>query len=142
MAYKAVEVNMNRRKSREISVRLLFEMMINKEDYIEIIHNFKENTDENLEDVDFTYLERVLKGVSENTSVIDETITKYLVKWKIERLPKMNLAILRLATYEILFEKDIPNKVSINEAIELAKKYCDDSAPSFINGILNNLIKK
>ncbi len=133
---------MNRRKSREICVRLLFEMLINKEEYLEIIHNFKENTDENIEDVDFSYIERILSGVSKNSSEIDETITKYLVKWKIERLPKMSLAILRLATYEILFEEDIPNKVSINEAIELSKKYCDDSAPSFINGVLNNIIKK
>ena len=54
----------------------------------------------------------------------------------------MNLAILYMATYEILFEEEIPNKVTVNEAIELAKKYGDDNAPSFINGVLNNLIKK
>jgi len=93
-------------------------------------------------DIDFEYVIRVLKGVSENEAQINETITKYLVKWKLERLPKMNLAILKMATYEILFDEDIPNKVTINEAIELAKRYGDDNAPSFINGVLNNLIKK
>lgn len=133
---------MNRRKSREIAMQLLFEMAINKEEISLIIENFKENTDIELSDVDFSYIIRVLNGFSTNCKVIDETISKYLVKWTIERLPKMSLAILRMATYEILFEEDIPEKVSINEAIELAKKYGDDSAPSFINGVLNNIIKK
>ncbi|HAK43288.1 MAG TPA: transcription antitermination factor NusB [Clostridium sp.] len=133
---------MNRRKSREIATRLLFEMSINKESYVDIIENFRENTEEKIEDIDFEYVIRVLKGVSENEAYINETISKYLVKWKLERLPKMNLAILKMASYEILFEEDIPNKVTINEAIELAKRYGDDNAPSFINGVLNNLIKK
>ncbi|WP_346890900.1 transcription antitermination factor NusB [Clostridium sp. UBA3887] len=133
---------MNRRKSREIATRLIFEMSINKESYIDIIENFRENTEEKIEDIDFEYVIRVLKGVFENEAQINETITKYLVKWKLERLPKMNLAILKMATYEILFDEDIPNKVTINEAIELAKRYGDDNAPSFINGVLNNLIKK
>ncbi|MBE6059487.1 MAG: transcription antitermination factor NusB [Clostridium sulfidigenes] len=133
---------MNRRKSREIATGLIFEMSINKESYVDIIENFRENTEEKIEDIDFEYVIRVLKGVSENEAQINETITKYLVKWKLERLPKMNLAILKMATYEILFDEDIPNKVTINEAIELAKRYGDDNAPSFINGVLNNLIKK
>jgi len=135
-------IYMNRRKSREIATRLIFEMSINKESYVDIIENFRENTEEKIEDIDFEYVIRVLKGVSENEAQINETITKYLVKWKLERLPKMNLAILKMATYEILFDEDIPNKVTINEAIELAKRYGDDNAPSFINGVLNNLIKK
>ncbi len=133
---------MNRRKSREIATRLIFEMSINKESYVDIIENFRENTEEKIEDIDSEYVIRALKGVSENEAQINETITKYLVKWKLERLPKMNLAILKMATYEILFDEDIPNKVTINEAIELAKRYGDDNAPSFINGVLNNLIKK
>jgi transcription antitermination protein NusB len=133
---------MNRRKSREIATRLIFEMSINKESYVDIVDNFRENTEEKIEDIDFEYVIRVLKGVSENEVQINETISKYLVKWKLERLPKMNLAILKMAAYEILFDEDIPNKVTVNEAIELAKKYGDDNAPSFINGVLNNLIKK
>lgn len=133
---------MNRRKSREIATKLIFEMSINKESYVDIVDNFRENTEEKIEDIDFEYVIRLLKGVSENEVQINETISKYLVKWKLERLPKMNLAILKMAAYEILFDEDIPNKVTVNEAIELAKKYGDDNAPSFINGVLNNLIKK
>ncbi len=133
---------MNRRKSREVATKLLFEMLINKEEYVDIIENFRENTEDKIEDIDFEYVIKVLKGVSENEEYIIETISKYLVKWKFERLPKINVAILKMATYEILFDEEIPNKVTINESIELAKKYGDDNAPSFINGVLNNLIKK
>lgn len=132
----------NRRKSREIATQLVFESLINKEGYMEKIECFRENAEENIDDVDFGYIARVLRGIEENGELIDENISKYLVKWKLERLPKINAAILKMATYEILFEEDIPNKVTINEAVELAKKYGDDNAPSFINGVLNSLIKK
>ncbi|ARC85232.1 transcription antitermination factor NusB [Clostridium argentinense CDC 2741] len=132
---------MNRKKSREIAMQLLFEMSINKESYTDIIESFKENTDIKLDDVDFGYIIRILKTVNENIILIDETIEKNLVKWSLNRLSKMNLAILRIAICEILFEDDIPEKVSVNEGIELAKKYGEDNASSFINGVLNSIIK-
>ncbi|GAA0121321.1 MAG: transcription antitermination factor NusB [Clostridium argentinense] len=132
---------MNRKKSREIAMKLLFEMSINKESYSDIVESFKENTDIKLDDVDFGYIIRILKTVNENITLIDETIEKNLIKWTLNRLSKMNLAILRIAICEILFEDDIPEKVSVNEAIELAKKYGEDNASSFINGVLNSIIK-
>ncbi len=132
---------MNRKKSREIATQLLFEMSINKESYTDIIESFKENTDIKLDDVDFGYIIRILKTVNENIILINETIEKNLVKWSLNRLSKMNLAILRIAICEILFEDDIPEKVSVNEGIELAKKYGEDNASSFINGVLNSIIK-
>ncbi|WP_291632952.1 transcription antitermination factor NusB [Clostridium sp.] len=131
---------MNRRKSREIAMKLLFEMSINKENYQEIIENFKEHTDVDLNDIDMSYITKVLAGIHENGTEIDKNIEKYLIKWKLDRLSKMNLAILRISTYEILFEEDIPGKVSVNEGIELAKKYGEDSSPAFINGILAKMI--
>lgn len=131
---------MNRRKSREIAMKLLFEMSINKEKYEDIIENFKENTDVDLKDVDMSYIIKVLAGVHENITEIDKNIEVHLVKWKLNRLSKMNLAILRISTYEILFEEEIPGKVSVNEGIELAKKYGEDSSPAFINGILAKMI--
>lgn len=133
---------MNRRKSRETAMKLLFEMSINKEDYSEILEGFKEHTDEELKDLDMNYIERVLKGVQNNTKEIDEKIEKYLVNWKLNRLSKIDLAILRISTYEILFETDIPEKVSLNEGIELAKKYSDDKSFQFINGVLDRMIKE
>ncbi|MBU3180154.1 transcription antitermination factor NusB [Clostridium psychrophilum] len=131
---------MNRRKSRETAMKLLFEMSINKENYEDIIENFKENTEVDLKEIDMSYVTRVLAGVHENGKEIDKNIEKYLIKWKLARLSKMNLAILRISTYEILFEKEIPNKVSVNEGIELAKMYGEDSSPAFINGILAKMI--
>ncbi len=131
---------MNRRKSREIAMKLLFEMSINKEKYEDIIENFKENTDVDLNDVDMSYIIKVLAGIHENITQIDENIEKHLVKWKLNRLSKMNLAILRTSTYEILFDEEIPNKVAVNEGIELAKKYGEESSPAFINGILAKMI--
>lgn len=132
---------MNRRKTREIAMKLLFEMSISKDNYMETINNFKENTDTKINDVDFEYLIRMLKTVEENKEKIDEIISKNLVKWTIERISKINLAILRLATAEILFENDIPEKVSMNEGIELSKKYGEDNSSAFINGVLNSIIK-
>lgn len=132
---------MNRRKSREIAMKLLFEMTMNKESYIDIIESFKENTDINLEDVDFSYITKILKGINDNQEAIDEKIKGNLVKWTIDRISKINLSILRLATCEILFEEEIPDKVSINEAIELSKKYGEDNSSAFINGVLNGIIK-
>lgn len=132
---------MNRRKTREIAMKLLFEMSISKDNYMETINNFKENTDTKIDDVDFEYLIRMLKTVEENKAKIDEIISKNLVKWTIERISKINLAILRLATAEILFEEDIPEKVSMNEGIELSKKYGEDNSSAFINGVLNSIIK-
>jgi len=131
---------MNRRKSREVAMKLLFEMSINKESYEEIIENFKEYTDVDLKDIDMSYITKVLAGIHEHGVEIDKNIEKYLIKWKLDRLSKMNLSILRISTYEILFEEDIPGKVSVNEGIELAKKYGEDSSPAFINGILAKMI--
>lgn len=131
---------MNRRKSRETAMKLLFEMSINKENYEDIIENFEENTDVDLKDIDMSYITKVLAGVQENKKEIDKNIEKHLIKWKLNRLSKMNLAILRISTYEILFEEEIPGKVSVNEGIELAKKYGEDSSPAFINGILAKMI--
>lgn len=99
-----------------------------------------ESTD--LDEVDMGYIIRLLKGIQDNEKKIDETIEKYLSNWKLNRLAKVDLAILRLATYEILFEENIPNKVSINEAVELAKKYGEDKSPAFINAVLDKIVKE
>lgn len=132
---------MNRRKSRELLMQLLFEISINKQGYEETIENFKEHTDVDLTDVDMEYIIDILKGVQENTKGIDEKIEANLINWKLYRLPKIDLAILRLCTYEIIFRDDIPDKVAVNEALELAKKYSDHKSSSFINGVLGKMIK-
>lgn len=153
---------MNRRKSRELTMRLLFQMTINKEDFKEVIDNLKENLkvdnnesellsnlktdksdEENIDltDIDMSYVTRVLKGIQEKKGELDDEIEKCLIKWKINRISRVDLAILRICTYEFLYEDNIPKNVSINEAIELAKKYSGDKSAAFVNGILGKMIK-
>lgn len=132
---------MNRRKSREISMKLLFEMIINKESYEEILKNFRENTDISLEDVDFDYVKNLVEGIEREKEKIDKKIEENLKNWKLSRLSKIDITILRISTYEILFCEDVPNKVAVNEGIELAKKYSSDNSPAFINGVLGNMVK-
>lgn len=92
--------------------------------------------------IDRKYLNEMVKNFELNKSTIDELISKYAKNWTINRMAKVDLAILRLAVCEILYVPNIPTKVSINEAIELAKLYCDDKSPKFINGILGSVISE
>jgi N utilization substance protein B len=141
---------MNRRKSRELAMKLLFQMDVNKEEYKEVLSNVHENIEDyvkdeeediDLKDLDMKYITRILSGVEANRELIDTEIEKYLLNWKLNRISKIDLAIMRICTYEIIFEVDIPNSASINEAIELAKKYSDEKSVSFINGVLDKIIK-
>ena len=131
---------MNRRKSREIAMKLLFEISINTKEVKEAIESYKENNEE-FDDVDFDYVENILNGISKNNEFLDKTIEGNLTNWKLSRISKINMSILKIAVYEIYFEEDIPEKVSANEAVNLAKKYSDEKSPAFINGVLGNIIK-
>lgn len=88
------------------------------------------------------YITRVLKGITDNNKIINENINKYLINWTLDRLSKIDSAILRLAIYEIIFEEEIPSIVSVNEAIELAKEYSQDITGAFINGVLGKLVQE
>lgn len=105
--------------------------------------NSKEDTKNVNDDIsaeDKKYITEVTEGVAEKINELDEKIKPYLKGWTMDRIGKTDLAILRLAVYEIFYRDDIPYKVSINEAVELAKSFCDDSSPSFINGVLAGII--
>jgi len=82
-----------------------------------------------------------VRGVLKNKETIDNIIEKYSAGWNINRLPSTDRNILRLGIYEILYCKDIPVSVSINEAVEISKKYCDEQSYKFINGVLGNVAK-
>ncbi|GFP76701.1 transcription antitermination factor NusB [Clostridium fungisolvens] len=132
---------MNRIKTREIAVQLTYQMMINKEEPSEAIESFKEAFEGDITEIDDTYLNQVVNGVNEKKDQLDVIIEKYLVNWKLGRVSKVNLSILRVALYEILHFEDIPNKVAINEALEIAKKFSDEKSVSFINGVLDKALK-
>lgn len=131
---------MNRRKSREIAMKLLFEISINTNEVKEVIESYKENN-EGFDDVDFDYVENILVGVNENKEFLEKIIEGNLTNWKLSRISKINMSILKLAVYEICFDEDIPEKVSANEAVNLAKKYSDEKSPAFVNGVVGNIIK-
>ncbi len=127
---------MNRKIARENTFMLLFETAIKTDETFEEI--FVKATDERELEYD-DYVKSVFFGCFENKHVIDTKIEECLLGWKKERVSYVSRAILNLATYELMFMEDIPVKVSINEAIELAKKYDDDKAYIFVNGVLNKV---
>ena len=125
---------MNRKTARENAFLLLFEREIKVDETAEEIFD-KAVNERGLEVDDF--VKNVFFGCVENKRVIDDYVEKALVGWSKPRVSFVSKAVLSLATYEIMFIDDIPEKVSINEAIELSKKYDEDKAYSFVNGVLH-----
>lgn len=132
---------MNRTARREMAFKLIYSLEIQKSSNAEEIELFIENN-AILENEDKEYIKEMANGIRENNQDISNTIQKNLKKdWTIERISKVDLSILKLAIYEIKY-KNIPFKVAINEAVELAKRYGEDQSSSFINGVLANVVKK
>jgi N utilization substance protein B len=130
---------MGRRAARETAMKLLYQLEIQRDDREQQIQYILE--EEKLTENDKVYVNEVIDGVHSKLQEIDELIEKYAKGWKINRISKVDLSILRLSIYEVCFREDIPFNVSINEAVELAKKYSTDDAGSFVNGILGKVSK-
>lgn len=132
---------MNRTAMRELAFKLVYEIEVQKEESEEELKVFLENNEISDEDV-IQYLKSITLGIKEHSAEIDELISKNLKKnWSLNRISKINLSLIKIATYEMLYT-EVPYKVAINEAVELAKKYADDSSPVFINGILASIVKE
>ena len=91
---------------------------------------------------DRAYITRVLDGVVNHLDELDSEIEAASRDWRVERMPKVDLTILRLATWEILHEEDVPGSVAINEAVELASRYSEPASGRFINGVLGTILRK
>lgn len=156
--------------TREYMMKFIYQIDMNKEDltdlndklenflndnfeyiknrYEELKLQFSDEADVELEEtelsqfIDLKYSKELVESFNSNKESIDSLINKYAKNWTINRMAKVDLAILRLAICEILYMSEIPTKVSINEAIELAKLYCDDKSPKFINGILGSVVSE
>ncbi|HJD00803.1 transcription antitermination factor NusB [Candidatus Arthromitus sp. SFB-turkey] len=139
-------MNGYRSKSRELVFQIIFGLNFyeNKmDDYEEIINEFESELKENDYEIDVKFLNKeycleILNGIKFNQLKIDDLIQQNLKKWKLERLSKVDLSILRLATYEMCF-KSLDPRIAINEAVNLSKKYSGDKSSSYINGVLNSI---
>jgi N utilization substance protein B len=130
---------MTRKEAREQAFILIFEKNFNQYEVSELIELAKESRDF-LEDRD-GYVLSVVSGTFENLDKIDETIANNLSGWTISRISKVSLSLLRLALFEMLYMQDIPVAVSIDEAVELSKKYSTIEDSAFINGVLGSVAK-
>ena len=140
---------MSRTLAREDAFKLVFEMeltQIKADEAINYLFDTVDKTNEMwsqkfISASNRKYIESIVTGIQEKKAHLNEMIEPTLKDWTIERLSKVNLAILHLALYEITFIDDIPVKVSVNEAVQLAKKYAGNESGAFINGVLGTLIK-
>lgn len=129
---------MKRRIAREHALKILYMADMRGEMSPSLIDEFYlVNSNVEREIKEFT--ERIVKGVFENIKEIDEKISSAILNWDFNRLCLVDRNILRIGTYEIIFADDIPPVVSINEALEIAKKYGTDDSPKFINGVLHRI---
>lgn len=132
---------MNRSHAREQAFKLLYSIEIQQDNSEEQIDLYIENNEIESEAVK-TYIKETIIGIKQNEEEINKFISENLKEdWQLERISKVNISLLKLAIYEIIYKK-IPYKVAINEAVELSKKYGEDNARVFINGILASIVKK
>ena len=129
-----------RTKARECALKILYAVDITKDDPKKCIDIFWQNHEESETQVrDFA--NQLVSGVSKNIDLIDRVITRYATNWQLKRMAVTDRNILRFATYELLFMEEIPPKVSINEAIDIAKRYGDKDSGKFVNGVIDKINK-
>lgn len=130
---------MTRIEARNQAFILVFEKIFSDESIDDIVLLAEDSRDFEL-DAD-GYIINAFRGVYDNVIEIDEIIEKYLTNWTIDRISKVSLAVLRLAIFEIKYMDDIPESVSIDEAVELCKKYSTVDDASFVNGLLGSIVR-
>ena len=128
---------MNRREARETMMKVFYQL--------DVAGDFQSSFEDSVPMEKLggqeSYCRAIYEAVCEHKDEIDRMISEHSIKWKVERMAKTDIATLRLATGEILFIEDIPVPVSINEAVEMVKKYGTDQSPRFVNAVLGSLVK-
>lgn len=144
-----------RTRSREFALQILYRLDLNRASTEEVFEDFwKDRTDLALSDKEKevieldkkdsdirAYAEQLVKGTFERLAAIDEIIERYASNWKVDRMAYVDRNILRLSTYELCHLEEVPAKVAINEAVELAKRYGEPDSSKFVNGILDKIAK-
>ncbi len=140
---------MGRRESREAAVKLIFACSFcskqtdGEPSVEERIQLYRENLDDRVEsETENDYLSDIVRGVLAHEDQLDILIQENAKGWSLDRMARLDIAILRVAVYEMLYREDIPSSVAINEAVEIAKKYSHEDAGTFVNGILGGIYKK
>jgi N utilization substance protein B len=127
-----------RTTARRLAMQAIYQSEISKTDIDQALDNLFE--EEGIPEETKTFARHLAKEAQNNKDKLDSKITEFSKNWSIDRISMINKSILRLAFYELLFEKDTPKPVVINEALELAKKYSDEESAKFINGILGSAV--
>ena len=131
---------MDRSLAREIAMKMLYAASLGGEESMSEVLEQSEQAD-TLSGSDKTFLENLTAGVSARREELDGIIGKYAQGWALNRLAKVDLTILRMAVYELLYMPKVPVGAAINEAVELSKKYAEDKSAGFINGILGSVAR-
>ena len=132
---------MNRTLAREVAMKILFARSLGGEDTWEVVLEQSQARDE-LSDEDKTFLENEVFGVERHREELDGLIDGYAKGWNLNRLAKVDLTLLRMGLFELLYLPEVPVGAAINEAVELSKRYGEDKSYSFINGILGTAARE
>lgn len=127
---------MNRRTAREKALQALFQIDVSQADPQDAIQHVLE------EEQNDTFLSQLVEGVVHHKDEIDQLIVAHLEKWSLERLANVDRNLLRMAVFELKYLPDVPPKVVMNEAIEIAKRFSDDQSSRFVNGVLSKINEK
>ena len=133
---------MGRHEQRELVFKLLFRVEFNlPEDMPEQVRLFTEDVEEVPLQKDAEYIQKRFAGILEKLPEIDKLLNEHAEGWNTQRMGKVELTVLRLAIYEIMFDQDIPDSVAINEAVEIAKTYGQSASGGFVNAVLAKIAK-
>jgi N utilization substance protein B len=126
-----------RRRGREAALQILFSIDLTGEGFERAVREHFQFLAASVEGRD--YAERLVHGVMQNAEAIDAMIRKVSEHWRIERMPRVDRNILRLSAFELMFMPEVPRRVTLNESIELAKRYGGEGSPGFVNGVLDRI---
>lgn len=129
-----------RSRARELALQVLYQMDITGDNCETSLDNFwQAHIEEEIAEEIRNFASELVRGVADNSGVIDKKISHYATNWQLERMAVVDRNVLRMGCCELIFREDIPPKVSINEAVELAKKYSGSEAGKFVNAILDKV---
>lgn len=132
---------MSRPRAREVAMKLVYSRLLGGADTPDAVLE-KSGITEPFDEDDYAYAESIVQGVADNLPELDKLIEKHSLEWSINRIARVDLAILRVSVYELLHRSDVPKSASINEAVELAKTFGGEKSYSFVNGILGAVARE